>query len=248
EKLRKTSCNLSLTNEELRKANEVKSELLGLAAHDLKNPLQVIIGYTNLLKMKMKKDPKVFEKLNMINISSDKMLKLITQLLETSAIDNGKLRLNLTLVDIGELAENVISVMKPLAERKRQTIIFRADKECIVNGDQMLLQEVMDNLISNAVKFSPFDKTIYVSVDRSLSSSVICFAVRDEGPGLTLDDKCKLFEKYCRLSAKPTGGESSTGLGLSIIRDLVELHNGKIRVDGEPGKGSTFTVHLPMLT
>jgi signal transduction histidine kinase len=113
----------------------------------------------------------------------------------------------------------------------------------------------MENLISNAIKFSPFEKTIWVTVEYDERSrdnsdtrggSIITFSVRDEGPGLTREDRSKLYGKFQRLSARPTGGETSTGLGLSIIKGLVMLHGGAIRVGSEPGKGSVFSVDLPV--
>jgi len=255
EVLGKTSLELSGKNEELRNANEIKSELLGIAAHDLRNPLQVIIGNTGLLLEKMKDDPAAFKKLNMINKSSDKILKLITNLLETSSIDNGQLTMKATPLDVGQLAEIVVKDMRHVAEKKGQTIILTFQKGCVVTGDKMMLQQVMENLISNAVKFSPIEKTIWVTVEYDERSrdnsaarggSIITFSVRDEGPGLTREDRNKLYGKFQRLSAKPTGGETSTGLGLSIIKGLVILHGGAIRVDSEPGKGSVFSVDLPV--
>lgn len=256
EELERASVELSQKNEELRQANEIKSELLGIAAHDLKNPLQVIIGYTGLLQEAVKEFPTARRTLGMINKSSDKMLNLITELLETATIDSGKLKMNITAVDIGALAKKVARDISHLAEKKKQEISLSISEGCLVRGDKMLLQQVMDNLISNAVKFSPFGKTIWVTIENkhgrnnphsrdAAQDSTIILEVRDEGPGLTRDDKSKLFGKFQRLSPKPTGGETSTGLGLAIIKDLVELHNGEIHVESEPGKGSTFIVNLP---
>ncbi|MCX6580154.1 MAG: HAMP domain-containing sensor histidine kinase [Candidatus Aminicenantes bacterium] len=255
EELGRTSLELSGKNEELRDANEIKSELLGIAAHDLRNPLQVIIGNTGLLQEKMKDDPTTFQKLNMINKSSDKILKLITNLLETSSIDNGKLKMKAIPLDVGQLAEIVVKDMRHVAEKKGQTILLTFQKGCVVAGDKMMLQQVMENLISNAIKFSPFEKTIWVTVEYDERSrdnsaarggSIITFSVRDVGPGLTIEDRSKLYGKFQRLSARPTGGETSTGLGLSIIKGLVLLHGGAIRVESEPGKGSVFSVDLPV--
>lgn len=255
EELERTSLELSVKNEELRKANEIKSELLGIAAHDLRNPLQVIIGNTGLLLDGMQNDPAAFQKLNMIDKSSEKMFKLITDLLETASIDSGKLKMNVSSLDVGQLAEMVVKDLKYLAERKEQTIILTIQKACTLSGDKMMLQQVMENLLSNAIKFSPFNKKIEVTVEgieqkqdnpHTREESMITFSVRDDGPGLTNEDKNRLFGKFQRLSAKPTGGETSTGLGLSIVKSLVTLHGGEIRVESEPGKGSVFSVDLPV--
>ncbi|MCP5103659.1 MAG: HAMP domain-containing histidine kinase, partial [bacterium] len=152
EELEHTSIELSTKNEELRKANEIKSELLGIASHDLKNPLQVIIGYAGLLQERMKEDKFAHDRLGMIIKSSDKMLKLITELLETAATDRGRLKMNLTAVDVGKTADAVLKNIIYLAEKKNQEIFFSAEKECTVRGDKLLLQQVMDNLIGNAIK------------------------------------------------------------------------------------------------
>lgn len=250
--LEQASMELSNKNEELRKANEIKSELLGIVAHDLKNPLQVIIGYTGLLKVEVNEIPSAHKKLGMINKSSDKMLMLITDLLETASIDSGKLKMNIVPVELGQLAHSVVKEIHQLAEKKRQEILFTSEENCIIKADKMLVRQVMDNLISNAIKFSDFNKKIWVTVERKKNpgeteeDDMVTFIVRDEGPGLTSEDKRKLFGKFQRLSAKPTAGESSTGLGLSIIRDLVKLHKGKIHVESEPGMGSIFSVDFPV--
>ncbi len=244
EQLEKSAIRLSRINEELRKANEIKSNLLGIAAHDLKNPLQVIIGYTQLLKMKMKEDPTISEKLNMIKKSSDKMLQLITALMQTAVVEKGELKLNKDRLDLNQLADTVVRNNRPMAKEKGQEIFLElCEEDCWVEADQLLLEQVIDNLLNNAIKFSPLGKPITVSVQKKIK--LIYLRVKDEGPGLTIEDRRKVFGRFQRLSAKPTGGETSTGLGLSIIRDLVELHNGKVHVESELGKGCTFCVEIP---
>jgi signal transduction histidine kinase len=246
--IRKNSHEKSLlvkeTNEELTKANKIKSELLEIAAHDLKDPLQVIIGYTDLLQMKLKDDVFAIEKLSKIYKSTDQMIRLITGLLEIASIESGKLVLSRTDVDLGRMAETVIKNNRPASEKKKQEIIYHVEKNCVFNGDEMFLQQVMENLINNAIKFSPSRKQIWVSVTQQ--DAFIFFKVRDEGPGLTQNDKRKVFGKFQRLSAKPTGKESSSGLGLALTKELVKLHGGTIRVESEWGKGSEFIVEFPM--
>lgn len=232
------------TNVELQKANKTKSELLQIAAHDLKDPLQVIIGYTDMLQMKFHGDPFAKDKLDKIYRSTDHMIKLITGLLEIASIESGKLVLNETEIDLKQLAYEVIGNNQPASEKKNQEIVCEAGNGCIITGDKMLVQQVLENLVGNAVKFSPQRKTIWVTVARL--DSMALFKVRDEGPGLTEEDKKKLFGKFQRLSAKPTGKESSTGLGLALARELVVLHGGTIRVESEYGKGCEFIVELPM--
>ena len=132
-----------------------------------------------------------------------------------------------------------------LARNKSQLLKLNIEEDCIVYGDAQRITEIADNLINNAIKYSPLGKNIYISLKRKGKKAVL--EVRDEGPGLTKDDLRNLFRKYTSLSAQPTGGESSSGLGLSIVKHLVDAHRGKIVVKsaGE-GKGASFVVELPL--
>lgn len=247
DRARKTSYKNSVliyqTSEELKKVNKIKSELLEIVAHDLRDPLQVIIGFTDLLQTKLHEDRYAIEKLRKIYNSTNQMVTLITGLLEIAHIESGKVALNRVEVDVGAVAEGVVKNNQIASGKKNQEIIYKAKENCIISADKMRLQQVMDNLVSNAIKFSPLGKSIWVSVDRT--DSLIIFKVRDEGPGLTEEDKEKLFERFQRGSAKPTGGESSSGLGLALSRELVKLHGGDIRVKSQWGEGSEFIVELP---
>lgn len=232
------------TNEELKKANKIKSELLEIAAHDLKDPLQVIIGYTDLLQMKLKDDSFAIDKLSKIYKSTDQMIKLITGVLEFASIESGKLLLNHTQVNFPEMARTVVSHNQPNAEKKNQEIVLNLIDNCTVSGDRILLQQVVENFVGNAVKFSPLGATILVNVFIRDDFGVI--SVRDEGPGISKAEiENKLFKKFQRLSARPTGDESSTGLGLALCKELVKLHDGIIRVESQLGKGSEFFMEIP---
>jgi signal transduction histidine kinase len=248
DRIRKDSYEKSLliyqTNEELKKANKLRRELLEIAAHDLKDPLQVIIGYTDLLQTKLQEDQFAIEKLRKMYRSTNQMVKLITGLLEIASIESGKLELNKVEVDVGEVAGGVVKNNRLASEKKNQEIIYNAEENCIINADRMLLQQVLENLVSNAIKFSPHGKSIWVSVERK--DSRVFIKVRDEGPGFTEEDKKKLFGRFQRLSAKPTGDESSSGLGLALTRELVKLHDGEIRLESQWEKGSEFIVELPL--
>lgn len=228
---------------ELSKANELKSEFLGIAAHDLKNPLNVIIGYSSLLEMKLKEGGS-YKELKEISITAEKMLNTISELLESATVDNGDMKLNKTFFDATQLVESVVQNHKPIAEKKGQNILFSPKKECLLMGDKLILMRVIENLLSNAIKYSPREKSIWVSIEET--KQVVLIKVKDEGPGLTTEDKKNLFKKFQRLSAKPTGGESATGLGLAICKRYVELHNGRIYVESKKNIGSTFVVELPI--
>lgn len=242
----------TIINKELQEANELKGKLLSMAAHDLRDPLQIILLYAGHLAGIKADTPgapelKIIKKAHeKINSNAEKMKALIEQTLETAVIDSGKLILKENPIDLGELADFVVKTCTPLAEEKRQTIHFQPAKECLVRGDNVRLGQVMENLLCNAIKFSPHGRSIWVTLEQD--EEIVKFEVRDEGPGLSEEDKKNLFKEFRPLTPKPTAGETSTGLGLSIVRTLVKLHDGNIRVESDPGKGSTFIVELPLYT
>ncbi|MFQ3598117.1 MAG: HAMP domain-containing sensor histidine kinase [Chloroherpetonaceae bacterium] len=247
---------LSSAEAEQRRAEEAsrfKTELLSIAAHDLKNPLQSIIGFSSLIQEGAESPTDAQMYAMTIQNAAQRMIKLINELLNTTAIDAGKFTLNRFSCSLGELASVVVAANLQQANQKEQRIDFHAEPNCIAEVDAERIREVFDNLLSNAVKYSPIGKTIWVRVFRATSSGgsglpVVRFTVRDEGQGLTEEDMKKIFGRFQRLSAKPTGGESSTGLGLSIAKQLIELHDGKLWAESEgKNKGATFVVELPIL-
>jgi signal transduction histidine kinase len=225
-------------------ASRLKTELLSIAAHDLKNPLGAIIGYAELIMLQTPVDGPVRKHVDRIHTIAEQMQQIINDLLESVTIESGNLSLNIRSVDLGALAALVIERNRPQAERKSQTLRLSADPDCTAAVDDARIQEVLDNLINNAIKYSPYARTIWVDVTRR--DARIRLAVRDEGPGLTSEDQQRLFGKFERLSARPTGGESATGLGLAIVKLLVDLHGGDVWAESGMSGGSTFIVELPM--
>lgn len=231
---------LKRVNSELVKANEFKSEILGIAAHDLKNPLGTILSLSDLLKdNEICKEDKT-EMISLINSSALRMLNLITDLLESIMIENTKFKMNIGEINLTEIVDNVVKENRIHANKKGQTINFNNTEEFIIQGDKKWIREIIDNLISNAVKYTPQNKNIFV--DLSSTQESVILKVKDEGQGFTEQDKASVFQKFKKLSARPTGGESSTGLGLAIVKELVDLHHGDITLISEPGKGSEFIV------
>jgi len=247
---------LKVAEEQQRRAEEAsrfKTELLSIAAHDLKNPLQSIIGFSSLIQEGAESPTNTQRYAITIQSAAQRMFKLINELLNATAIDAGKLTLHRFPCSLGELASVVVAANLQQANQKEQRIDFHAEPNCIAEVDAERIREVFDNLVSNAIKYSPLGKTIWIRVFRATSSNgdatpVVRFSVRDEGQGLTEDDMKKLFGRFQRLSARPTSGESSTGLGLSIAKQLVELHDGKVWAESEgKNKGAMFVVELPIL-
>jgi signal transduction histidine kinase len=226
-------------------ANAFKTELLGIAAHDLKNPLQSIIGFAQLIQEDKDNKPKTNASAATIERVAQRMYKLIEELLNNVKLEMTGITLCKSNVVVADLLRAVVANYQAVAERKSQTIELDLDENCLAELDAERMREVFENLISNAIKYSPRSKTIRVSL-KQVKEGAIRIAVKDEGQGLTEEDKAKLFGKFQRLSARPTGGESSTGLGLSIVRQLVELHGGKVWAESEgENKGATFFVELP---
>lgn len=245
--LKKLNKELVRINGVLREASEMKSQLLSIASHDMKNPLTAIREFANIIKEELDPESHLIELLDLVYDSTDQMLRLITQLLDSAALESGKLELVQEPVSLAELARTVVRRNERQAQKKGQRIVCTPASEhgLLVKADAERMLEAMDNLISNAIKYSPHGKSIHVTVSRV--DGEVHFAVRDEGPGLTDEDKRKLFGKFQKLSAQPTGGESSTGLGLSIVKQVVEMHGGRVWAESEPGRGSTFTLALPAL-
>ncbi|HMB90376.1 MAG TPA: ATP-binding protein, partial [Rhodothermales bacterium] len=242
--LRALNKELRVTNEELREVSEMKSQLLRIAAHDLKNPLNGIREFAKILKEEIESGTPSIELLDLIHLSSDQMLDMVSKILDSEMLESGQLNLEMQPVSVARVAESVVRHNRPQAERKGETLLLHLDEDdpCMVTASPDWLRDALDNLVSNAIKYSPFDKTIWVTVKRH--GDIVQFSVRDEGPGLTAQDKQKLFGKFQRLSATPTSDESSTGLGLSIVKQIVDLHGGRVWAESKAGAGSTFTIEL----
>jgi len=242
EQLTRANEELSRLNEDLRKANDLKSELLGIAAHDLRNPLSSVMGYGELISRSTDINERIFRYASMIYKSSEKMLTLINELLESASLESGKLELHLARVNLARLAESVLAANEARAAEKGQKFVYFAEPDCCVKVDEGRIREAMENLVTNALKYSPLNRPIRVRVKRQADR--VRFEVQDEGPGISAEDRDNLFKKFRKLSAQPTAGESSTGLGLYIVKQLVELHGGEVLVESEPGQGSMFVIEL----
>jgi signal transduction histidine kinase len=232
-------------NEVLKQANHFKSELISIAAHDLKNPLTTVSGFADLLKDGAGSPAEQKEMIEHIIDSTRRMLNIVKRLLQSATLESGRIVLNRAPIDAAVLVETIQERRELQALRKSQRLVFEIARNVIVEIDEDRILESFDNLVENAIKYSPSGAAIYVSLRRN--DSTACFEVRDEGLGLSPDDMKKIFGRFQRLSSVPTGGESSTGLGLSIAKQFVEMHGGKVFAESAgKGKGSVFVIELPL--
>jgi len=239
---------LEATNEELRRLNHLKSRFLAVAAHDLKNPMTTILLLVDQLTEAGEESTSIGTKrkqLHRIRESMQKMLGIIEALLDSAAAETGQFELHLQPIDLSALTREVVEENRVYAESKGISLHcdLPPEEPLVAQVDPARIRDVMDNLINNAIKFSPASKSIWVSLEGK--GKKVLFRVKDQGPGLTEEDKRLVFGLYQRLSAKPTGSEFSTGLGLSIVKQRVELHGGRVWVDSRHGEGATFHVELP---
>jgi len=231
--------------QELTQLNEEKNEFMGIAAHDLRSPLNAVKGYTEMIR----EDPAMEQRerdelLDRIHSATTGMAEMVQNLLDANRIERGELRLHLVPTDLSALAGSVTEAQRPCAAAKQQTLHLEATAVSVTAPvDPNVMVQVLENLVSNAVKYSPPGRDIFVRLKKAATSARV--EVRDEGPGLSAEDQKKLFGKFARLSAKPTGGEHSTWLGLSIVKKLVEAMNGRVWCESQPGQGATFIVEFP---
>jgi two-component system, sensor histidine kinase ChiS len=247
--LRDYSKRLETANIELLKLNEKKNEFLGIAAHDIRNPLSAIINFTKIILRDMQSAVfnKEEAKADLLNIlkAAEQTIHLVSALLDISAIESGKVNMDLHQVNMAMILEECEHRHRKHALQKK--IRFDVEKRYdlpMVKVDHTRITEVLDNLLSNALKYTYPGGSIKVYCDRNPGELVT--HVRDNGQGLNDRDLQEIFRSYKKLSARPTGGETSTGLGLAIVKKIVELHGGKVWVDSQYGMGSTFSFSLPV--
>ncbi len=245
--LRHLNSTLKDSNARLQELSEQKSRLLSIAAHDLKTPLANIYSLADLLLEERHEGPPNYEFVELIHTSARQMSDLIDDVLSSSAAEAGKVGLHRRRVDFAEMAGQVVRQCTIIAERKEQRIDIEVSPQEAgfeIEADEMRITEVMTNLLSNAVKYSPVNTRIQVRVERL--GEAVSFAVQDQGPGLSEADREQLFQPFQRLSAQPTGGESSSGMGLYIVQQYVQMHGGTVGVETVPGMGSVFSFWLPV--
>jgi len=232
--------------EDLKEADEMKNRIMGIAAHDLRNPLTVVIGYLTLIE-ENPGSASCREEVAIVQRKCKQMLSIIDSLLDASIIESRGLELSFQRLDLREFLRQICVDSKILAAPKE--IRLKLDLPSALPAlmvDRFRLLQTFDNLISNAIKYSLPKTTVTLSA--RVVADAVEISVADQGQGIPAEELSLLFKDFGRASAKPTAGERSIGLGLSIAQRIAKAHGGIIRVKSEPGVGTTFTVCLPLRT
>ncbi|MBF0543031.1 MAG: HAMP domain-containing histidine kinase [Candidatus Riflebacteria bacterium] len=232
-------------NSELKQLDEIKNRLLGIAAHDLRGPAGVILGFCELLQEQLTPDSAGLEFLSEIRGCAEFQLRLVSDVLDYSKIEAGKIDLKFRMVDISAILEDNLKFHR-LLSRKKEIIIENFFEKGLphILADPTRITQVLNNLISNAIKYS-FEKG-KITVRLSRVSEEFQIAVEDQGPGIPEKELNLLFKPFSRTSVRPTAGEPSSGLGLAIARKIILEHHGRIWVESQLGKGTIFTFTLPI--
>jgi PAS domain S-box-containing protein len=239
---------LRQSNDQLRELNNQKNEFLGMAAHDLRNPIAVIQNSSSVLSRFSSENlsEKQKEFLKKIYDTSKFMLELLNSLLDISKIESGKLELEITKNNYPDFVIKNIEFNRFFATEKSISIdLMVSDDIPPVDFDKNKIEQVLNNLISNAIKYSHPNTTIRIEV--ITEKDIVVTKVIDQGQGIPENELPHVFKPFQKTSTKPTAGEKSTGLGLAIVKKIVEGHQGIIGVESEVGKGSTFFFKLPLL-
>ena len=243
---KKMEIDLLKANQDLILLNEEKNHFLGIAAHDLKSPLQSILGLINLINIKNQNlTPEQLEYFRYIQRACTNMQTLINNLLDINKIEHGNVEGLVEELRLGSLRDNLLGAFQEQAKTKNIALRVECNApDQNITIDATALSRVLENLISNAIKFSPQHTEVLLDITHDAAG--VRFDVIDQGLGIVPEDLSRLFKKFQRLQTRPTNGESSTGLGLSIVKELVLSLNGRITVESQPNKGSKFTVDLPL--
>lgn len=243
--LRASGIQLERQNQTLRELNNMKNEFIGMAAHDLRNPLGSVCGLAQLLNEgeSALSAQERSDYLKAIESTGLRMLGIVDNLLDISVIESGNLKLEVGKWPLDELCRERIQIFGIQARKKKISLHTSFNKMDDFPFDKNQISQALDNLLSNAIKFSPLGSNVYISTEKDGDRAKV--SVRDEGPGISEKDKARLFGSFQKLSAKPTGGEKSTGLGLAITKKIIEAHGGTIGVETRLGAGTTFSFSIP---
>ncbi len=235
---------LAAQNERLRELDRMKDDFVASVSHELRTPLTSIRGYLELVREDGGLDDEQDRMLGIVDRNADRLLGLVTDLLFMALVDAGKLTLESKPVHLAGLAVEAVEAASPRADASEIALHIEVDDELVVDGDRIRLAQVFDNLISNAIKFTPAGGRVAVRVVRSDTTAVI--SVSDTGGGISEEEQLHLFERFFRTNGATVAAVQGTGLGLAIVSAIVESHEGTVGVESTVGGGTTFVVHLPL--
>jgi PAS domain S-box-containing protein len=239
---------IDITERKMQEAHRLKSDFLANMSHELRTPMNAIIGFSELLIDKKVGDlnEKQLDYLNDIHTSGNHLLRLINDVLDIAKIESGKTELTIESFSVTGAIEEVIKIVDPIARKKSISISLSCSKEInIVSLDKNKFKQILYNLISNAIKFNHDGGTVNIETETHLTNSFI-MKIKDSGIGIAKENRSKLFVPFVQLDSGTARKHEGTGLGLALTKTIIELHEGKISVDSEVGKGTVFSVMLPV--
>jgi PAS domain S-box-containing protein len=242
--LARQALELRARNESLRELDRLKDEFIGLVSHELRTPLASILGYVEMLREEGASGPDVDHFAEVIERNAQRLLRLVGDLQLLSQIQSGKLAMEFRSADLADIAACAVEELRPEAQRKHIDLTLSAAAIPGLSADPTRIAQLLGNLLSNAVKFTPDGGRIEVRLGKEGDQVVL--AVTDSGVGIPAADRERIFERFYRTAIARRQAIQGTGLGLTITKAIVEAHHGTITVDGDEGRGSTFTVCLPL--
>ena len=247
--LRRSNLELAAANTELRRLDELKTQFVSVAAHELRNPLTSILGY---VEMFLDDDfgplsDEQREYLNVVFGAGRRLLNITNDLMDVTRIEAGRIDLILVPIDLAALVRRVVAEYRPQQEAEAQQLdLFLASELPAALCDEMRTAQVVANLVSNALKYTQEGGQIWVHVELAQEEGFLQVSVADTGMGISAEDQTKLFSRFYRTEGARTSGTGGTGLGLYVTRSLVELHGGRMWLESEVEQGSTFYATLPI--
>jgi PAS domain S-box-containing protein len=237
---------LERRNQEIERANNLKSEFLASMSHELRTPLHTIIGFAELLAEELQGPLNEKQKRFVHHIHKDSLhlLELINDILDLSKIESGRLVLRPEAFDLRAVINESVATVQGMADSKQLRVTTRVAVDAAIVADRLRVKQILVNLLSNAVKFTPDHGSVWVEAD--LSGDTVRVRVRDTGVGIPASEHASIFDKFHQVGATTKGVREGTGLGLAITKQLVEQHGGAITVESAPGRGSCFTFTLPL--
>ena len=238
---------LKKSAQNLQELNETKDRFISIISHDLRTPFSSILGFTDiLLNDKDIEEERRIQYIQFIQESSKSMLSLVNSLLDWTRLQTGSIKFEPDRINAKYLIDKSMQILSGVAIQKKIKLISELEKDFFIHADEGLISQVFNNLLSNAIKFTKPEGTIRISAYANVEKKQVEFSVKDNGVGIRKEDIYKLFKIDTKYTTSGTAGEKGSGLGLSLVNDIIRKHGGEIWVESELGKGTTFTFSIPV--